>query len=134
MGTVHSFKSRSPKEISALFDFIMTRPDLAVDAPQGLAKLRRPHQDVRLRLEDEPCDALLLHGGKCAGHTNRLRHHIHMHPVGALPYLHCGGEKGKPCTYFDTLCLCHMSSARSTRRQRPRNSQKSSGQGRAGET
>ena len=34
--------------------------------------------------------------------------------VGALPYLHCGGEKGKPCTYFETLCLCHMSSARST--------------------
>ena len=31
--------------------------------------------------------------------------------VGALPYLHCGGEKGKPCTYFETLCLCHMSSA-----------------------
>jgi len=38
MGTVHAFKSRSPKEISALFDFIMARPDLAVDAPQGLAK------------------------------------------------------------------------------------------------
>ena len=38
MGTVHSFKSRSPKEISTLFDFIMARPDLAVDAPQGLAK------------------------------------------------------------------------------------------------
>ena len=34
--------------------------------------------------------------------------------VGALPCLHCGGEKGKPCTYFETLCLCHMSSARST--------------------
>ena len=34
--------------------------------------------------------------------------------VGVLPYLHCGGEKGKPCTYFETLCLCHMSSARST--------------------
>jgi len=34
--------------------------------------------------------------------------------LGALPYLHCGGEKGKPCTYFETLCLCHMSSARST--------------------
>ena len=34
--------------------------------------------------------------------------------VGALPYLHCGGEKGKPCTYFETLCFCHMSSARST--------------------
>ena len=34
--------------------------------------------------------------------------------AGALPYLHCGGEKGKPCTYFETLCLCHMSSARST--------------------
>ena len=32
----------------------------------------------------------------------------------ALPYLHCGGEKGKPCTYFETLCLCHMSSARSS--------------------
>ena len=34
--------------------------------------------------------------------------------VGALPCLHCGGEKGKPCAYFETLCLCHMSSARST--------------------
>ena len=34
--------------------------------------------------------------------------------VGALPCLHCGGEKGKLCTYFETLCLCHMSSARST--------------------
>ena len=34
--------------------------------------------------------------------------------AGALPYLHCGGEKGKPCTYFETLCLCHRSSARST--------------------
>ena len=34
--------------------------------------------------------------------------------AGALPCLHCGGEKGKPCTYFETLCLCHMSSARST--------------------
>ena len=38
MGTVHAFKSRSPKEISELFDFIMARPDLAVDAPQGLAQ------------------------------------------------------------------------------------------------
>ena len=34
--------------------------------------------------------------------------------VGALPCLHCGGEKWKPCAYFETLCLCHMSSARST--------------------
>ena len=34
--------------------------------------------------------------------------------VGVLPYLHCGGAKGKPCTYFETLYLCHMSSARST--------------------
>ena len=34
--------------------------------------------------------------------------------VGALPYLHCGGEKGNPCTYFETLYLCHMSSVRST--------------------
>ena len=34
--------------------------------------------------------------------------------VGALPCLHCGGEKGKPGAYFETLCLCHMSSARST--------------------
>ena len=38
MGTVHAFKSRSPKEISALFDFILARPDLAVDSPQGLTK------------------------------------------------------------------------------------------------
>ncbi len=32
--------------------------------------------------------------------------------AGALPYLHCGGEKGKPCTYFETLCLCHVTGGR----------------------
>ena len=77
---VRAYKSRSPKEISALFDFIMARPDLAVDAPQGLAQLRRPHQDVRLRLADAPRDALLLHGRKYVRHANRLRRHIHTHP------------------------------------------------------
>ena len=35
---VRAYKSRSPKEISAFVDFIMARPDLAVDAPQGLAQ------------------------------------------------------------------------------------------------
>jgi hypothetical protein len=37
LGRVRSLKSRSPKEVSALVDrLIMARPDLAVDAPQGL--------------------------------------------------------------------------------------------------
>jgi len=34
---VHT-KSRSPKEISALVDFIMAHPDAAVDAPRGQAQ------------------------------------------------------------------------------------------------
>jgi hypothetical protein len=35
---VRAYKSRSPKEISALVDFIMAHPDSVVDAPRGLAQ------------------------------------------------------------------------------------------------
>ena len=51
-------------------------------------------------------------------------HSVPPPPIRVLP-CHCDtnrnplkwghrGEKGKPCTYFETLCLYHMSSARST--------------------
>jgi hypothetical protein len=54
----HAFKSRSPKEISALFYFAMAHPDLDVDVPQDM--VRRSADLAKMRASDwQKCSTTL---------------------------------------------------------------------------